>query len=151
MDDRRDDMRSIAMQRGAAMRQQALSIAAKRKQEYLGARVPKALREKIILKAEALGIPVSILIRNILTDYIDRNVDDIAPGVLPPAESAQPVIAKVLFEEVIGWEKLTLNKEVVCGNCTKLLSKGSEVVYGVVPGKNHVILCEQCKSLDGIG
>ena len=74
MENRRDDMRAMAAERATTMRQQAMATAAKRKQEYLGARVPKQLREKIISKAESLGIPVSILIRNILTDYIDNQV-----------------------------------------------------------------------------
>ena len=37
--------------------QRAHSIAMKRKEEYLGARVPKELREKVLRRAEELGIP----------------------------------------------------------------------------------------------
>jgi len=150
MEKRRNDMRSAAAELGSSMRQQAMSIAAKRKQEYLGARVPKELREKIILKAEALGIPVSILIRNILTDYIENDVDCTVSAVSPRVGVMESERESKAFSDVIGWERLTLNKEMVCNNCARQLSKGNEVVYGIVPGKSHVILCERCKSLDGI-
>ncbi len=152
MENKRDSMREMMTERADAMRQQAMSAAEKRKQEYLGARVPKVLRERILLKAEALGIPVSILIRNILTDYIE-NIDaevltqEKAVNRTGLAEEAK----KNVFEEVIGWEKLTLNKEVVCNCCTKQMNKGDEVIFGMVPGKSHVIICEQCKSQEGIG
>jgi len=149
MENRRDDMRAMAAERATTMRQQAMATAAKRKQEYLGARVPKQLREKIILKAESLGIPVSILIRNILTDYVDNQiVDSIAES---GAVSESDTAVKRSFDDVIGWDQLTLNKEVVCENCSQMLSKGAEVVYGIVPGKSHVIICKKCKPIDGIG
>ncbi|MCF6322843.1 MAG: hypothetical protein L3J89_00725 [Gammaproteobacteria bacterium] len=147
MENRRDDMRAMATERASSMRQQALATAAKRKQEYLGARVSKQLREKIILKAEELRIPVSILIRNILTDYIDnQTVDDISQ-----VTSESVVDNKGGFDDVIGWDRLTLNKEMSCEHCSQKLNKGTEVVYGIIPGKNHVIICKKCKTIEGIG
>ncbi len=152
MEDRREGVREAMVERGSSMRQKALSIAAKRKQEYLGARVPKVLREKILMRADMLGIPVSILIRNILTDYIENLADEVPFEELASARLRESDDKnKKVFDEVIGWEKLTLNKEVVCKCCTKQLNKGDEVVFGIVPGKSHVILCKQCKSLEGIG
>jgi len=149
MENRRDDMRTMATERATSMREQALATAAKRKQEYLGARVSKQLREKIILKAEELRIPVSILIRNILTDYIDNQTVDDIPQVRVVSE---PVVDnKEAFDDVIGWDRLTLNKEMSCENCTQKLNKGTEVVYGIVPGKSHVIICKKCKAIEGIG
>ncbi len=149
MEDRRDDMRAMAAERATSMRQQALATAAKRKQEYLGARVSKQLREKIILKAEELRIPVSILIRNILTDYIDNQTVDVISQVGMVSESV--VDNKRAFDDVIGWDRLTLNKEMLCEYCTQQLNKGTEVVYGIVPGKHHVIICKKCKATEGIG
>lgn len=151
MENKRDSMREMMAERADAMRQQAMSVAEKRKQEYLGARVPKALREKILLKAEALGIPVSILIRNILTEYIENiGAEKLTQEKVVNRTDLAEEAKKNLFDEVIGWEKLTLNKEVVCSCCTKQMNKGDEVVFGVVPGKSHVILCELCKSQEGI-
>ncbi len=149
MGNRGDDMRAMAAERATAMRQQALATAAKRKQEYLGARVPKELREKIILKAGEIGIPVSILIRNILTEYIDTQTAVRTLHARTADESA--VANKGPFDDVIGWDQLTLNKEMLCENCSQKLNKGTEVAYGIIPGKSHVIICKKCKSIDGVG
>lgn len=57
-----------AVNRAQSMRDNALSVAMKRKEEFLGARVPKELRNKVTARANEQGIPVSILIRNILEE-----------------------------------------------------------------------------------
>jgi len=57
-----------AVNRAQSMRDNALSVAMKRKEEFLGARVPKELRDKVTARASEQGIPVSILIRNILEE-----------------------------------------------------------------------------------
>lgn len=152
MSGRRESGNVMAEGRASSMRQQAMAMAAKRKQEYLGARVPKALREKMLMQAENLGIPVSILIRNILTEYVD-NLGDVAQiNENRPLKERDSVVAEQQkrFDEVIGWERLQLNKEVICTGCSNQLSKGDEVVFGLVPGKNHVILCKHCKQLEGL-
>ena len=59
---------SDTVNRAQAMRDKALSVAMKRKEEFLGVRVPKDLRDKVTDRANNLGIPVSILIRNILEE-----------------------------------------------------------------------------------
>jgi len=138
-----------AGRRATSMRNQARSMAEKRKQEYLGARVPKGLREKILMRADILGIPVSILIRNILTDYIECLGDEGSAIKRATLVDGSDVSKRRHFDEVVGWEKLTLNKEMVCESCAKQLNKGDKVVFGMVPGARHVILCEQCQSLDG--
>jgi len=151
MENRRESMGEMMSERAKAMREQALSIAEKRKQEYLGARVPKVLREQILLRASALEIPVSILIRNILTDYIENiDVNHSAQKKEETQDGAFEKTKRNGLDEVIGWEKLTLNKGVVCIGCSKQLNKGDRVVFGVVPSKSHVILCKQCKIQEGI-
>jgi len=154
MDNRGDDMRAMATERATSMRQQALATATKRKQEYLGARVPKQLREQVILKAEALGIPVSILIRNILTEYIDSQAVDLelqARASQAGASAEGAVSNKGAFDDVIGWDQLTLNKEMSCEHCRQKLKRGTAAVYGIVPGRDHVIICRKCKSIAGMG
>lgn len=133
------------------MRSRAQSIAEKRKQEYLGARVPRALREKILVRAEMLGIPVSILIRDILTDYIENlgeETDNYGKGAVAGQQTAED--GKQRFSEVIGWEILMLNREVICSGCGRSLAKGEQVTYGIVPGQSHVILCGKCKQEEGL-
>jgi len=149
MENRRDEMRAMATERATSMRQQALVAATKRKQEYLGARVSKQLRETIILKAEELRIPVSILIRNILTDYIDNQAVDVISQA--GAVSKPTVDNKGVFDDVIGWDRLILNKEMPCEQCAQKLNKGTAVVYGIVPGKSHIIICKKCKAIEEMG
>jgi hypothetical protein len=48
---------------GAGMKSKALAAAVKRKEEDSGARIPKEIKDKVIKRAVALGIPVSVLIR----------------------------------------------------------------------------------------
>lgn len=147
----RDSYRDMGANVANKMRNRAQSIAEKRKQEYLGARVPRALREKILLRAEVLGIPVSILIRDILSEYIE-NVDSTAASLDRKVEtdSKEVIVERERFSEVIGWETLKLNRTVTCSGCGKSLGKGEQVVFGVVPGKDHVILCGQCKLKEGL-
>lgn len=65
-----------------AMRDAAMSAAMQRKEEFLGARVPKELRDKVIRRAEHLNVPVSILIRTILEEAMRDSPDT---PVTPPA------------------------------------------------------------------
>jgi hypothetical protein len=116
----------------------------KRKEEYLGARVPKDLREKVIAKADTLGIPVSILIRNILEEAFK--------GQTTPESGAQQASTSaaakrtVKFPDVIAWETITLNKEVACSECSRILTAGSVAAWGLgLPRENQVVLCEKCR------
>ena len=54
-------MRDNAMRHARNIGNKARANAMKRKEEYLGARVPKELRDKVIAQADRLEIPVSIL------------------------------------------------------------------------------------------
>ncbi len=129
----------------------ARSTAMKRKEEYLGARVPKELREKVIARADKLGIPVSILIRNILeesfslpagvnseTDIYARQQDSDVSNFKENDE----------YPTVIGWEIMTLNKTMTCSGCREALKAGATVTLGLAgPGESHVILCGKCKKI----
>ena len=136
------------------MRDKALSGAMKRKEEFLGARVPKELRDKVIDRANDLGIPVSILIRNILGEAFKyrepaaSSATYTAPGneLLKGAERTER------FPSVLGWEVIRLNKQVDCFSCGKQLLPGASVMLGlasglVQAGTAHIILCDQCQGL----
>lgn len=139
-------MRDLGRKQADAVRDKARAAAIKRKEEYLGARVPKELREKVIARANSLGIPVSILIRNILEEAFAT--------ARPAAETGSPkagvdrhrdhVVER--FPGVIGWEELTLNRAMDCTGCGRGLGAGSTVTLGLgAPGEDHVILCDRCK------
>src|SRR3569832_1831157 len=57
------------------VRDQAMAMAMKRKEEYLGARVPRWLKDKVIERARDTGVPVSILIRIILEEAFREGRD----------------------------------------------------------------------------
>ena len=158
-------MRERAINRAQAMRNQALSVAMKRKEEFLGARVPKELRDKVTARANEQGIPISILIRNILEEAFKTpaSVDNTYADKLPqeaaaPAEptlggGAHPYVAR--FPAVLGWEMIRLNRQVDCSSCGKPLLPGTSVTLGVISGvvqagATHIILCDRCVT-DGRG
>jgi len=119
---------------GRVMREQAVSMAMKRKEEYLGARVPKELRDRVIEKAKSLGIPVSILIRNILEESFKGEL----------ASAALSDGGKDKFESVLGWEKITLNRQVDCSSCGKPLVAGADVTLGL-GALEPIVLCDGCR------
>lgn len=134
---------------GPVARDQALAIAMKRKEEYLGARVPRELKEKVIERAETLGIPVSILIRNVLEEvFRDGGTNSLGqskPSVDMGAE-ARNTSATNPFPMVLGWEGIKLNRAVACSRCGARLQAGAYVTLGFgSPGQEHIILCDVCK------
>lgn len=157
-----------AVNRAQSMRDNALSVAMKRKEEFLGARVPKELRDKVTARANEQGIPVSILIRNILegafkdspgADYSTHrggSLQGMQGGAMVPVHPATTCMAvgcqeQVRFPAVLGWEIIRLNRQVDCSSCGKPLLPGASVTLGLVPGlvqagATHIILCDRCMS-----
>ena len=138
-------MRKQATQHVNAMRKRAESIANKRKEEFLGARVPKALRDKVMHEAEEQGIPVSILIRKILENAFRDEVT--INSIHSSAEFKNTPPAKSTFDQVLAWEKLQLNKQIECTGCGEFLDAGTQVIVGLlVTGGTPVVLCKKCKA-----
>lgn len=128
--------------RAESMRAQAMAQAQKRKEEFLGARVPMELRAKVIQRAEQEGLPVSLLIRRILENYVAGvalTSSSTAPNV------AAPVAPVKQFAHVLAWDKITLNKDVSCTHCGAALEAGASAMLGLNPGHAPEILCERCK------
>lgn len=144
MRDFANEMRNLSRKHAAEMRSHARAAVLKRKEEYLGARVPKALREKVIAQANHLGIPVSNLIRNVLEEAF---ADVPSPaGASQVAEPTQPTVAAQRFPQVLGWERVTLNRPMKCSGCGRSLSGGVAVTLGLAArGDDHVILCPVCQ------
>lgn len=132
-----------AARKRAASRNKARTVAMRRKEEYLGARVPKELRSRVVRRAEELGVPVSILIRDILMAAFRTPQASASP---PPSESWAERPVESDFSSVLGWEDMRLNKSVQCSRCGVPLSAGSSVTAGVDEvGRRHIILCNACK------
>ena len=139
-------MRDIGQAQAQLRRERARATAMKRKEEYLGARVPKELREKVIDRANELGIPVSILIRNVLEEAFSTPAAEMA-GMQSAARDSKPVVDSNDYPDVIGWERIILNRPMTCTGCAQQIDAGSQVTLGLTsPGGDHVILCRDCKA-----
>jgi hypothetical protein len=140
------EMRNLGRKQARIMSGRARQTALARKQQYLGARVPKELRDKVIAKAESLGIPVSILIRNVLEEAFSGVVTNEGGGGRAHGMPESPV-GDGRFPGVIGWEDITLNRKMQCSACRRGIDAGAVVMLGLgAPGEDHVILCEKCRA-----
>ncbi len=139
-----NEMRELGRKQASLMRDKARQGAMKRKEEYLGARVPRELKEAVITQANKLGIPVSILIRNILEEAFNIREDN--GGKDSVAESGALTRTEQQFPGVIGWEDIELNRAMECSACGISIERGCTVSLGLSsPGEDHVILCRKCK------
>ncbi len=139
-----EEMRDLGRKQAELMRGQARERAMKRKEEYLGARVPRELKEKVIAHANRMDIPVSILIRNILEEAFADSQPDM--GEVAVAGDSGKTRDEDRFPSVIGWEKIVLNRSMRCTGCNAELPSGAVVTLGLpIPGEDHVILCAKCK------
>ncbi len=143
MEDFARQMRDLGRKQAERMRDQARSVAHKRKEEYLGARVPKELREKVLARADELGVPVSILIRDIL---IRAFADEQSPVKVDRAMGGGKPAADRDFANVIAWERIVLNRSLPCGGCGRDIAAGSVATLALAaPGEDRVILCGKCR------
>jgi len=134
-----EEMRAI----GKARRDKAVSMAMKRKEEYLGARVPKVLRDRVVERAKKQGIPVSILIRNTLEEAFKEDALD--EGVLTSSvDFSDKNATPEGFSSVIGWELIQLNKTVECSGCGVTMQKGAKANIGL-GSLQPVVICCACK------
>jgi len=128
-------------------------------------RVPERLEAELKGRAEALGVSVSNLVRNVLNNtfgLVEEIVADSArlaetarstfraPAAPPPA--AWPDIAhggrapsRAAATDVIGWQELILGKNAVCDRCNTILPRGQDAAIAIVDGPGpRPILCLAC-------
>ena len=138
------------LRQGADAKTKALAAAMKRKEEYLGARVPKELKERVIARAEQLGIPVLILIRKVLEEAFEsqgfRGIVGNSNASITASRSSSENAAENKFPMVLGWEEIRLNRPMTCVGCDKRLEPGMRVTMGIsAPHEERIILCEICR------
>jgi len=142
------EMRDFAAKQGQAMREQAMEVAKKRKEEFIGARVPKELRDKVIKQADEEGVSVSILVRRILEQAFNETatVSTTINCQATKEKVDEKLLLKQKFANVLGWESISLNTEINCACCDKRLKEGERVTVGLtMTGGSPVILCNICK------
>lgn len=123
------------------------------KDRVLQARIPEQLDEELRERAETLGLSVSTIVRNVLS-----NTFDLVEGVV--TDSAQ--IARVIQgrestgspdldssdanreSAVIGWQEAILNRNGTCEKCNVILPMGDRAAIGVPVGPRPVLLCLEC-------
>jgi hypothetical protein len=120
------------------------------KDRTLQARIPEQLDDELRDQAEQLGLSVSTVVRNVLLntfELVEGVVSDSAqlartiqgrapaPATKPEAEP-EP--------EIIGWQEAVLNRNGVCENCNRILTKGESAAVGIPVQTRPVLLCLEC-------
>ena len=143
MEDFSSEISKMHRKQAESMRQQAQDRAKKRKEEYLGARVSKALRERVLQHAETMNIPASLLIRQILEQAFPASGGGEAVTV---ATDSSPSTKEMIADAVIAWEDVTLGKTVACHICQHPMQKGDKAKLGLsLDQRKRPILCLSCQ------
>ena len=121
------------VRRARAARDRALRTAMRRKEEYLGARVPRGLKERVIARAAEEGIPVSLLIRQVLEAAFPESD---APATPPAQAPAGPVLA---------WQAVELAAPGVCARCGEGQPAGARMWHGLGVEPSPYLVCDGCK------
>jgi len=119
-------------------------------ERVLHARIPESLDKELKDKASSLGVSVSNLVRNILNNAIDL-VEDVIHDSTRIARSSRgdAVVGSApppdMKPEIIGWQRLVLQKNAICEVCNEILPRGTDAALAVtdIPAP-RAILCVAC-------
>ncbi len=128
---------------------------APKKEKVLHARVPESLDRELKERARSLGISVSNLVRNVLTNTFDLVEDIVVDGSNiarsargeAPLGAVEPATAadRPRRNRVVGWHVVVLNLNAVCHECNEILAKGTKAGVGVMEhGGTPPAICPQC-------
>jgi len=113
----------------------------KKNEKVVHTRVSKQLYEKISSKARKNRISTSNLLRNLVEDYLEIHGDiwdAIDKKVRNYLDSGE--------DSIVGYQSISLNKNVNCSLCGKTLKKEAKAFIGFfekLPQK--IIICSECK------
>ena len=132
-----------------------------KKERVLHTRISENLDRELRSKAEELGVSVSKLVRNALSNTIDL-VENIVADSARVAGSARDIGATWNDEEVgegnvvpsatggheiMGWQEVVLNMNAVCVACNAILARGSAGALGLTrSGASAGAMCLACLS-----
>ena len=136
-----------------------------KKERVIHTRISPSLEEELKKKAEGLGVSVSNLVRNILTntfELVDGIVTDTAQVArsargdkeqpATPAAAPQPAAAAPVTPTVLGWQRMVLAVNAVCSQCNAIMPRGTEGALAVtdvpVTGQ-RAMSCLAC--IEGLG
>jgi hypothetical protein len=117
-----------------------------KKERVIHTRVPESLEAHLRERAQELGMSVSNLVRNVIGHAFGL-VGDVAADSHAIAKAArgekrasaaQPAAT---IDDVIGWQKVVLNKNAVCTTCNAILPKGNDAAIGA---NTTIVICPAC-------
>lgn len=133
-----------------------------RKDQLVQTRVPGELQETLREAAKKNRVTVSQLIRNVLEDtfeLVDNVVGEavhlgntVKRDALKIAETAKGRGKRNASAEddplagVEAWQEVRINRDVVCAQCARLVTRGEEAAFGIGgdPMAPRVWLCASC-------
>ena len=127
-------------------RDRAFAMAMRRKEDFLGARVPKELKDRVIQRARELDLPVSLLIRKVLEDAFavdGTKFPDISSNIVADKRTE---VESDPFLSVFAWKAIELNQAYECDRCDASLKPGEHAAMGILKGdEGSVFVCNSCK------
>lgn len=123
-----------------AARSKAIRFAAKRKEEYIGARVPKPLKEKIIAQAQDMNIPVSLLVRKALEKVFQQdNLATVIEDFVDHDTEKKPY-------SISAWSKIEAAQDCQCSVCQRKIPAGENAFLAIATHPDEPqIFCDACK------
>ena len=131
-----------------------------KKEKVIHTRVPQSLDEEIRDRAEALGISVSNLVRNVLGHAFGLVEDVISDGaaIARSAKGREKARKEATSTggvpsygdggasaSVIGWQMVVMNINAVCAQCNTIIAKGNEAAVALTDGSSaRPVLCSSC-------
>ena len=130
-----------------------------KKERVLHTRISETLDRELRSKAEELGVSVSKLVRNALSNTMEL-VENIVADSARVAGSARDIGASLNVEEtvatdsarasspgaeIVAWQEVVLNMNAVCVACNTILMRGSRGAIGLnQAGVSPSVMCPQC-------
>lgn len=128
-----------------------------KKERVLHTRVSSSLDDEIRERASKLGMSVSNLVRNVLTNALGL-VEDI---VSDSGRVAQAAVGQQAAQSIhqagesarpVGWRELVLNVNAICAECNRILARGQSASMAVFRGTGpDTFLCGDCLKAIGAG
>ncbi|MEO6773265.1 MAG: hypothetical protein ABI467_09600 [Kofleriaceae bacterium] len=127
------------------------------KDRVIHTRVPESLEAELRERAQALGMSVSNLVRNVLGHAFGLVGDVVADShaiaraakggaaAAPLANAGAAGGVAVATSDVLAWQSIVLGKNAVCARCNEILPKGADAAIGLAEsGGGRVIVCSPC-------
>ena len=116
------------------------------KDRVIHTRVPESLEAELRERAQALGMSVSNLVRNVLGHAFGLVGDVVADShAIARAAKGEVKPPAAAIEDVLAWQAIVLGKNAVCARCNEILPKGADAAIGLAEsGGGRVIICTPC-------